>query len=35
MGREEMIERITERLQTAADSDIEDVYWLLEMEFEG
>ena len=35
MSREEMIERITDRLETAPVADVENVYWLLEMEFEG
>lgn len=35
MSREEMIERINERLDTAPDADVENVYWLLEMELEG
>jgi len=30
-----MIERINERLDTAPDADVENVYWLLEMELEG
>lgn len=30
-----MIESITEKLKTATDADVADVYWLLEMEFEG
>lgn len=35
MNRQEMIERINERLDTAPDADVENVYWLLEMELEG
>ena len=35
MYREEMIEHIKERLESASDADIENVYWLIEMEFES
>lgn len=35
MEREEMIKKITEKLETAPDADVENVYWLLEMEFES
>lgn len=35
MSREEMIARINDRLETAPDADVENVYWLLEMEMEG
>lgn len=30
-----MIERINERLESAPDADVENVYWLLETEFES
>lgn len=35
MNRVEMIAKINERLETASDADVEEVYWLLEMEFES
>jgi hypothetical protein len=35
LTRENMIQRITERLEEAPDADVENVYWLLEMELEG
>ena len=35
MERAEMIAKINERLETASDADAEEVYWLLEMEFES
>lgn len=35
MSREDMIERINDRPETAADADVENVYWLLEMELES
>lgn len=35
MDRAEMIAKINERLETAPDADVENVYWLLEMEFES
>lgn len=33
MSREEMVEYIKNRLETACTADIENVYWLIEMEF--
>lgn len=34
-SREKMIEHIMERLEEASDSDLESVYWMIEMEFES
>lgn len=33
MDREEMIEYIKEKLETACTADVENVYWMIEMEF--
>lgn len=35
LTREEMIASINEKLECAPDADVENVYWLLEMEFES
>lgn len=35
MNRVEMIERINERLETATDEEVAEVYWLLEIELES
>lgn len=35
MERTEMLARINERLEEASDADVENVYWLLEMELES
>lgn len=33
--REEMLAHINEKLQTASDTDVETVYWMIEMEVES
>lgn len=35
MCREDMLEFIRERLETASDADVEAVYWVVAMEVEG
>ena len=35
MSREEMIERLTERIQEADNQTLEEFFWYLEMELEG
>ena len=35
MSREEMIERLTERIQEADNQTLEEFFWYLEMEMEG
>lgn len=34
MCRTDMIDYIKDKLDTASDADVENVYWLIEMEFE-
>lgn len=35
MSREEMIERLIERIQEADNQTLEEFFWYLEMELEG
>lgn len=35
MSREEMIERLIERIQEADNQTLEEFFWYLEMEMEG